>query len=68
MDLLITTATSREEQDRWGAVAVLPMASLEQHGAFLRWSPTRSLPALSPSGSAPTTGAAAATGHTVVLA
>ena len=35
MDPLITTATSRDEQDRAALVAVLPIGSFEQHGAFL---------------------------------
>jgi creatinine amidohydrolase len=35
MDLLITTATSRDEQDRAARVAVLPVGSFEQHGGFL---------------------------------
>jgi creatinine amidohydrolase len=35
MDPLITTATSRDEQDRAARVAVLPVGSFEQHGDFL---------------------------------
>jgi creatinine amidohydrolase len=35
MDVLITTATSRDEQDRGAKVAVLPVGSFEQHGGFL---------------------------------
>ena len=35
MDPLMTTATSRDEQDRAARVAVLPVGSFEQHGAFL---------------------------------
>jgi creatinine amidohydrolase len=35
MDPLITTATSRDEQDRAARVAVLPVGSFEQHGHFL---------------------------------
>jgi creatinine amidohydrolase len=35
MDPLMTTATSRDEQDRAARVAVLPVGSYEQHGAFL---------------------------------
>jgi creatinine amidohydrolase len=35
MDMLITTATSRDEQDREARVAVLPVGSFEQHGGFL---------------------------------
>jgi creatinine amidohydrolase len=35
MDMLITTATSRDEQDRGARVAVLPVGSFEQHGDFL---------------------------------
>ena len=35
MDMLITTATSRDEQDRGAKVAVLPVGSFEQHGGFL---------------------------------
>jgi len=35
MDPLITTATSRDEQDRAALVAVLPVGSFEQHGDFL---------------------------------
>jgi creatinine amidohydrolase len=35
MDPLITTATSRDEQDRAARVAVLPVGSFEQHGEFL---------------------------------
>jgi creatinine amidohydrolase len=35
MDPLITTATSRDEQDRAARVAVLPIGSFEQHGDFL---------------------------------
>jgi creatinine amidohydrolase len=35
MDILITTATSRDEQDRGARVAVLPVGSFEQHGSFL---------------------------------
>jgi creatinine amidohydrolase len=35
MNALITTATSRDEQDRAPRVAVLPVGSFEQHGDFL---------------------------------
>jgi creatinine amidohydrolase len=35
MDPLITTATSRDEQDRAARVAVLPVGSFEQHGDVL---------------------------------
>ena len=35
MDPLMTTATSRDEQDRAARVAVLPVGSFEQHGDFL---------------------------------
>ena len=35
MEILITTATSRNERDRGARVAVLPVASFEQHGDFL---------------------------------
>jgi creatinine amidohydrolase len=35
MDPLITTATSREEQEHATRVAVLPVGSFEQHGDFL---------------------------------
>jgi creatinine amidohydrolase len=35
MDMLITTATSRNERDRGARVAVLPVGSFEQHGDFL---------------------------------
>jgi creatinine amidohydrolase len=35
MDILITTATSQDEQDRAARVAVLPVGSFEQHGGFL---------------------------------
>jgi hypothetical protein len=35
MDPLITTATSREEQEHAARVAVLPVGSFEQHGDFL---------------------------------
>jgi creatinine amidohydrolase len=35
MDPLITTATSRDEQDRAARMAVLPIGSFEQHGDFL---------------------------------
>ena len=35
MDPLITTATSRDGQDRAARVAVLPVGSFEQHGDFL---------------------------------
>jgi creatinine amidohydrolase len=35
MDMLITTATSRDEQDRSARVAALPIGSFEQHGSFL---------------------------------
>jgi creatinine amidohydrolase len=35
MDVLITTATSRDERDRGTRVAVLPIGSFEQHGDFL---------------------------------
>lgn len=35
MDPLITTASSRDEQDRAARVAVLPVGSFEQHGDFL---------------------------------
>jgi creatinine amidohydrolase len=35
MDMLITTATSRDEQDRGAKVAVLPVGSFEQHAGFL---------------------------------
>ena len=35
MDMLITTATSRDERDRGARVAVLPVGSFEQHGDFL---------------------------------
>ena len=35
MDPLITTATSRDEQDHAARVAVLPVGSFEQHGDFL---------------------------------
>jgi creatinine amidohydrolase len=35
MDMLITTATAREEQDHGARVAVLPVGSFEQHGSFL---------------------------------
>jgi creatinine amidohydrolase len=35
MDMLITTVTSRDEQDREARVAVLPVGSFEQHGGFL---------------------------------
>jgi creatinine amidohydrolase len=35
MDMLITTATSRDEQNRGARVAVLPVGSFEQHGGFL---------------------------------
>ena len=35
MDPLMTTTTSRDEQDRAARVAVLPVGSFEQHGDFL---------------------------------
>jgi creatinine amidohydrolase len=35
MDMLITTATSRDEQGRGARVAALPVGSFEQHGSFL---------------------------------
>jgi creatinine amidohydrolase len=35
MDPMMTTATSRDEQDRTARVAVLPVGSFEQHGDFL---------------------------------
>jgi creatinine amidohydrolase len=35
MEMLITTATSRDERDRGARVAVLPVGSFEQHGDFL---------------------------------
>jgi len=35
MDPLITTATSRDEQDHAARMAVLPVGSFEQHGDFL---------------------------------
>jgi creatinine amidohydrolase len=35
MDMLITTATSRDARDRRARVAVLPVGSFEQHGDFL---------------------------------
>ena len=35
MDPMMTTATSRDEQDRAARVAVLPVGSFEQHGDFL---------------------------------
>jgi creatinine amidohydrolase len=35
MDMLITTATSRDEADRGAGVAVLPIGSFEQHGEIL---------------------------------
>ena len=35
MDMLITTATSRDARDREARVAVLPVGSFEQHGDFL---------------------------------
>jgi creatinine amidohydrolase len=35
MDMLITTATSRDARDRGARVAVLPVGSFEQHGDFL---------------------------------
>lgn len=35
MDMLITTATSRDERERGARVAVLPVGSFEQHGDFL---------------------------------
>ena len=35
MDMLITTATSRDARDRGARVAVLPVGSFEQHGDYL---------------------------------